>query len=463
LNTYNHRQMKNLIFFLLFSLSLTACGKGTATLDTIPACTIWEGNDASATIVALLSELDTLAEVIEDTLIIHRDSLGTVIDTTYISRLFIKRGPGEVFVEVPLGACVVILPDGPFVVENAIYKNMKEVEAEPGGGGGGGAQFSVTEYKTPGTYTYNVPSGAIALRVVCIGGGGGGGSGRLGAAGTNRAGGSGGWSGGVVDGYFMAHDLDSASYTVVVGAGGEGGAAQTSNNTNGAVGVNGESSSFSTFFVAPGGLRGNGGVSGFTTQTNALSFTVSGRTTLAEPINYASLSLPNGGGLGSLSSTTSCQGFPNVFLTAEIQYNTNHNINSPGGGGGGAGVNSSNVHSSAVLHVGGAVYSDTSSVVPSTSTLADYRTEAPAGGDVQVNGGNGISHVPRYWKWTTTFGFGTGGSGGGGSNDSTPAGDGGNGGNGGGGGGGGGGGTNGGASGAGGDGGDGGVLIIAFF
>jgi hypothetical protein len=455
LSTYNSKNMKALLFSALLAFSFNA----SASVDTIPNCLTWQGDDSEASWVLLLVELDTLAQVIPDTLILYRDSLGTVIDTTPIKRLFIKRLRG-LFEEVPIGGCVASLPDGPFLVDGAMWENVKAVEPSPGGGG---AQFSVTEYKTPGTYTYTVPAGAIALRVVCIGGGAGGGSGRLGAAGTNRCGGTGGWSGGVVDGYFLAADLDSTSYTVTVGDGGAGGAAQTTNDTNGNDGSMGEPSSFSTFFQAPGGTKGSGGATATLLNLPGISFTNAGATSLKEIINYASASLPNGGGQGRTTANNLGQGYPQSANTAAITSQASYNLNSPGGGGGGAGVSNANVEASAATHTGGAVYSDTSSVIPPTNNLSDYRTDAPAGGAARANGGDGINHVPRYWKWTTTFGFGTGGSGGGGSNGDPVAGNGGKGGAGGGGGGGGGGGTNGSASGAGGAGGAGGVLIIAFY
>jgi hypothetical protein len=450
LNTYNHRQMKNFLFLLFLAVSLSACAK----VDTIPACITWLGDPTTDAWSDFLTELDTLAVVVPDTFIVARDSLYTDIDTITFSRLFIKRGD-DVFNEVPIGGCLALLPDGPFVVDVKLWENVKAVEPSPGGGG---AQFSVTEYKTPGTYTYTVPAGAIALRVVCIGGGGGGGSGRIGLTNANRAGGTGGWSGGVVDGYFLAYDLDSASYTVKVGAGGAGGAAQTSNNADGNAGSNGGVSSFSTFFQAPGGPGSPGG--GNVTTSTSNNFTFSNG--LQSVINYASFSMPNGPGQGRTTDNNAAAGRP--FPVNSYFNSTSNNISSPGSGAGGSGVNTSNVAVAASTHTGGAVFSDTSSVVPSTSFMTDYTTAGGAGASaVNDSGSTGASHVPRYWKYSTTFGFGAGGGGGGGSNSSTPAGDGGNGGNGGGGGGGGGGGTNGGASGAGGAGGNGGVLIIAFY
>jgi hypothetical protein len=280
---------------------------------------------------ALLIELDTLAVVEVDTLIVSNDSLNTVLDTIIQPMLYIKR-EGDVFKVVNYGECVVALPDGPFLADRVLWDNVKAVEPSPGGGG---AQFSVTEYKTPGTYTYEVPAGAIAIRVVCIGGGGGGGSGRLGATGTNRTGGSGAWSGGVVDGYFLEHDLDSAEYTIRVGAGGIGGSAVSTDDTNGNAGSDGEASSFSDFFQAPGGPGGTGGVSGLTAQPPSVTFS----NALADVINYASISMPNGAGGGRTSSSTTLQnGYPSALATGFISASISHNPSAPAGGGGGSGT-----------------------------------------------------------------------------------------------------------------------------
>jgi hypothetical protein len=109
-----------------------------------------------------------------------------------------------------------------------------------------------------GNGTWSKPSWAKSVRVICQAGGGGGGSGRVSASGTAAAGGGGGGGGGRVTADFLAANLP-ASVGLTVGAGGNGGAAQATDSTNGNAGGNGGASNFGTYAATQSGLGGGGG------------------------------------------------------------------------------------------------------------------------------------------------------------------------------------------------------------
>lgn len=111
------------------------------------------------------------------------------------------------------------------------------------------------EFTTSGTW--NKPVGAQFVMVEAWGGGGGAASGRRGAnsASVVNSGGTGGGGGAYVRQVFKASDLPS-TVSVTVAAGGVGGAAITTNDTNGLNGTSGGNSTFGTLITARGG--GNG-------------------------------------------------------------------------------------------------------------------------------------------------------------------------------------------------------------
>lgn len=116
---------------------------------------------------------------------------------------------------------------------------------------------------------YNIPTGAVAIRIKSLGSGGSAGSGRRGAAGTVRCGGGGGSGGGYDEILMSTFGLPPTIY-VTAGGSVAGGAAVTTDNTDGNNGTNGVPSYVVTdntlpaneaiyLSYAPGGARGLGG------------------------------------------------------------------------------------------------------------------------------------------------------------------------------------------------------------
>ena len=121
------------------------------------------------------------------------------------------------------------------------------------------AKNTVVElFTSSGTWTK--PTGAVAVRVRCVGPGGSGGAGALGASPTNAlSGGGGGSSGGTSEMVFDAADL-TATVTVTIGAGGAASSGQTSSSTAGANGSAGTpATSFGTYLSGGRGAGGTGG------------------------------------------------------------------------------------------------------------------------------------------------------------------------------------------------------------
>lgn len=273
----------------------------------------------------------------------------------------------------------------------------------------------VTPTPVYNNFLWTKPAGARLIQVICQGGGAGGGSGRRGAAGTVRSGGGGGGGGMRTEAWIAAKDVPD-TVTVRVGSAGKGGAAVTTNDTNGNDGQVAYASDFvlplPNVFSAYGGSMGYGG----TTTTGPAA---------GGPLGTG----PSGaGGAVGVASSNAI----NMWMSAF-------------GGGGGGGVNASNA-----FGAGGNAFRGQFSAT-------EYGVTAGAATDGAAGVVPPITAFPAGYPW----GFGGGGSGGAGS----VAGPGGKGGDGirGGGGGGGGGSTNGQPSGAGGDGGPGYVMVITYF
>lgn len=158
-------------------------------------------------------------------------------------------------------------------------------------------------------FTWNKPLGAKTVRVICIGSGAGGGSGARRATSSVRTGGAGGGAGGRSEAEFDAASIGS-TVTITIGAGGTGGAARTSDDTNGASGGNGNASSFGSYLRANPSVSA-GGAAGSTTSPVAAGTGGSGL-------------FSSGANGGTGTSSTGSNGATQNF------------VSSGGGGGGGA-------------------------------------------------------------------------------------------------------------------------------
>lgn len=123
------------------------------------------------------------------------------------------------------------------------------------------AKRIIHEYTTAGTFSGTIPDSAQGVLVTLVAAPGGGGSGRQGAAGTVRNGGSSGGSGGIIYEQWIPKVSLVGSYSVIVPAGGIGGAAVSTPDTNGNPGASGAVASFNcgVFLRALGGGGGPGG------------------------------------------------------------------------------------------------------------------------------------------------------------------------------------------------------------
>jgi len=123
-------------------------------------------------------------------------------------------------------------------------------------------------FSAAGTYTFSVPACAEEICIEIWGGGGGGAGGR---SGSPYAGGAGGGGGGFGSGCFAV--TPGATYTVIVGDGGTGGAVNTAGGT-------GQTSSVEPLISASGGTGGTsttaGGVGGTGGTSTSASYAVGG-------------------------------------------------------------------------------------------------------------------------------------------------------------------------------------------
>jgi len=122
---------------------------------------------------------------------------------------------------------------------------------------GGAMRTQTTVFEADGDYA--PPAWARVVTARLVGGGGGGGSGAVGASGA-RSGGAGGGSGGLAEACWPVEALDGG-LSVIVGAGGTGGAARTTGS--GALGADGQFSRVTdlhgALLTAFGGKGGRGG------------------------------------------------------------------------------------------------------------------------------------------------------------------------------------------------------------
>ena len=271
--------------------------------------------------------------------------------------------------------------------------------ATASGGGGGVDIQTFGSSSTSGSFTWTKPSGAKWVEIIMWGGGGGGGSGCRYATTSGRAGGGGGAGGSFFYNRISASYLN-ATETVVVGAGGTGGPAQTANSTWGVAGTSGGTSSFS-LFRAIGGT--NGGAGNIATGGN-------GQAVIS--MIFANNFQTGGGATGNTSAGSSASSISAHALIA-----------AGGGGGGGAAANqTSNVFGG---NAGGfATISNSAGLI---ATIAGGSGGTPVG----VQAVSGTSATTQYFMGGTGGGGGfyrTGQAGGTAGNGGWPAGGGGGGG-----------------------------------
>jgi hypothetical protein len=257
---------------------------------------------------------------------------------------------------------------------------------------------------TAGTYTWTNPSPSIRrlVRGRLVAGGGGGGSGREGAVGSVRCGGGGGAGGGQLIFEAWSDELP-ASLSVTVGAGGSGGAAVTTIDTNGNAGVAGGVTTFvaGKYLASPGGSPGQGG-------TNASG--TGGISTSGVLLLYALSTSPAGGSASGTGGVGGNGANPtSLFLI-------------PSGGAGG-GISSLNVRGNGGSG-GRNVYGSLgeSSGLPSggiSDGMAGSTPTPSTRGGVAGYGGSGGAGHPTGTGGAGSAGTGGGGGGGGGAGTNT--------------------------------------------
>jgi hypothetical protein len=237
------------------------------------------------------------------------------------------------------------------------------------------------------TYTW------AAIRV--LGGGPGAGSGRKGAAGSARSGGNAG-----IGGYYNEALIPFASLptslTITVGAGGTGGAAQTTNSTNGNPGTDGGESSVVGTGVnvrASGGLAGLGGT--------------------AAAVAFGSHAAGTIGVRGNIIANTS--------VTAASSPSSPTSFPAGGGGGPGGGISTGNVAFAGCLSP---IYTGTSATTPAGGVVDGASpvnpTAQPANVLIAGPGGSGgaASITTNAQAGGNGAGYGSSGGGGGAAVDS---------------------------------------------
>lgn len=247
----------------------------------------------------------------------------------------------------------------------------------------------VTDYTTPGDYTYAVPVGATVLEITTIGAGGGGGGGSRYNNTTAHSGGGGGGGGAMSTRAFAVSLLSNSTKTLLVhvGAGTAGGAAATGDTTNGTSATLSDRTEVYDDIATNGSksiVRATGGGGGG---------------------NGASTNSVVGGGGGGIFAGAS-GGVGSTTVAASVGGN---NVGGSGGGGGGG------FTSAGVALTGGAGGSNNADARPAAaSTVADPNL----GGAVQmgiagVNGdGSRAALGGRGGGTTAAIGGGKGGDGG---------------------------------------------------
>lgn len=238
---------------------------------------------------------------------------------------------------------------------------MTKADYDPSGEGFALDSTDLQEFTSVGTHNYVFPDGLIdRLEVILVGAGAGGGSGRCGSTGANRFGGGGGAAGAIAHFILPGATVEAvraAAGTIVITipAGGAGGAAVTTANTNGNAGTNGSATTLTcaaqpsldryTFNSLAGGpgLLASGGAGGSGVANSCggpIEYNLSscaggaGGTSAAVAAGNSAGMQPTGGGGGGGTNTS------NVAYGGESggALGTAHTINRPENAGGAAGA-----------------------------------------------------------------------------------------------------------------------------
>ena len=188
-----------------------------------------------------------------------------------------------------------------------------------------------TEYTTPGSYTYNIPSGSKFMDVVLAGAGGGGG------AGVSQGGGGGGGGAGSVVRLIKVPIGGATTMSVTVGTGGTGGQSAGSSGGDGSSSTITLNGTTFTAYTGAGGATGGaasnnsgggGGSAGSSSGGGSTTTTTAGNSGAGTAIVYTPAATGATGGAGvTATDRTGNAGNVGTFANKEITI----------GGGGGSG------------------------------------------------------------------------------------------------------------------------------
>ena len=256
---------------------------------------------------------------------------------------------------------------------------------------------TVVEYTSTQT-SVSVPSGVTGVWIESfIGPGGGGASGRRGAAGTVRCGGGGGGAGAFVSNYWVPASLLGSTFTLTLPAGGAGGAAVTTNDTNGNAGAAPPAASFvsGSFTVAiyvgtasTGGTNalGTGGVYSLGSLNGVSGGSASTTGGVGNYGNTSSNGVPSGGGSGGgiTSADIATNGGPGGWQLLNYVF-----ANSPVGGVvGGASPATGNAAQAGICGVGGGGGAASISGAAQAGATPTGYGGGGGGGGASLNGNN---------------------------------------------------------------------------
>ena len=244
---------------------------------------------------------------------------------------------------------------------------------------------------TATSFTFTKPPVYKAFDLEGWGASGGGGSGRRGAASSTRSGGTGGGGGAYKPRRVLATDV-GATETVTIGAAGTGGAAVTTNDTDGNNGTTGGDTSFGSLLISYGGGPGQGGSNGAQAGGN-------GGGALAS----------NGGGPqdGQASGTDGSRGFGGALGNTASSY--------PSAFGGGSGGNSTGTGAAGA---GGSATEGCPGGGAGGCIDSSDATQAPGAGGSNAGNRGGGAAAGTSGASPTAVAAGTGNQGGGGGGSS---------------------------------------------